>query len=397
MDITPLREEDRLDYKPPTPPQSPNPNYESPSLNDVTIPPQPTPPVINSPQSAEPTIQEPDNTPLPQAFVSDFTASSQPALVSNDVKPVYIAPQSPINNQSPVQSPAAPIAENYTSNPFLNVVKGLVLILGNNPGSSLLLTLFSFLLSAIVVISGLATSIFAVTSMISNNSGGSVGEIIFFIVAYLAQLIFVGSFYALAAASVKGEKLTTRRAYSWSLKKYFSLLALMILFGLMVTIGFIVLIIPGLFILGRISLAPLVMFNEDLGPIKSIKRSWSLSKGHVNEMLGALFAGLLVGGFYGLINSATSVAPLVGRYIDLVALESSKAAKPKTHPLNFLYLLAFIVFVPFIVFGIIEAHKIDNHSTSSSGFATCKSSNQFCGSNININYNSNQNSDTFSQ
>src|SRR5690606_25610311 len=47
------------------------------------------------------------------------------------------------------------------------------------------------------------------------------------------------------------------------------------------------LVIPGLYIAMRLSYVSSVVANEDLGPIASIKRSWSLTKGNLWDIIGA--------------------------------------------------------------------------------------------------------------
>jgi hypothetical protein len=131
------------------------------------------------------------------------------------------------------------------------------------------------------------------------------------------------------------------------------------------TVGFFLLIVPGVIVLARIILAPLIMFTENLGPIASIKRSAKLTKGHVNEMLGALFASVFIGGFFGLISSPVSVAPLVGRYEELIELEKNNLQKPKTHRLNFIYLLGIVVLIlPIIVVAVLSATNKNSTTTT---------------------------------
>ncbi len=270
--------------------------------------------------------------PTPQPVVSPMQPEA-PTVVSS-------GPSADENNAAQVRESHTPSgaastqATDYISNPFLNAARGLVAILKSNPVPVMLAGLW-FIVGYIgfIILVAISRKVLPVPLTL-------LFSLIGFIVAWM---VIYGAYIDIAARSAADEAITTKQAFSKGFKKTLPLLALTILSGLAITFGLILLIIPGVIILARISLAPLAMFEENLGVIASMKRSAELTKGHVNEMLGALFATMLMGS-QGLLIGAISLAPLVGRYHDLKALKESGAPKPKVHWLNYSYLLL-IVFI----------------------------------------------------
>lgn len=234
-------------------------------------------------------------------------------------------PEPIINQPSASPVPAVP-NDNFVSNPFLNAVGGIILVLKGNPVSILLLTLIAVL--AYIACLGLYTL---------GGILGVVPMIIVTILSFVLFLVILGSFYVVGGKSARSETVTTGEAMSLAFKKSPHLFAQSLVIGLLVFVGLLLLIVPGIIVGLRLSLAPFIMFEEDLGPIKAIKRSWELTKNHATEMLGSLFAGaLLSGGSGGLLSGVSFVAPYVGRYHDLKTLKDSGAEKPKIHWLNYM-------------------------------------------------------------
>lgn len=257
-------------------------------------------------------------------------------------------------------------AANYTSNPFLVNLNGLMMMFKVNPVSTLLTGFVGFLLIVLGYI------FVTVVGALINEP---VVVMIFSLILFLLWLVPFGAYFAIAGRSVAGQKMTTSEALTKGLTKVIPFAFMLIVASLMVVVGLILLIIPGLILMARLSLAGIVMFEENLGPIKSIKRSMALTKGHFNEMMGAWFAsGLIGGGGYGLLMGAFGVAPAAGRYADLTELERSGATKPKVHWLNYTWLVLMLavigilaVFVMAVITGINNrANELNNNPYDSS-------------------------------
>ena len=339
-----------------TPPLSPDNQPQPPRPDALEHSPHPTPPPPPEPSAPEHPTQ-PDQpqaiTPLPNMVTStaqpeqhpDQVASPAPSIVGGTVSSADSNPKSSSNE--------------YLSNPFLNAVRGLVFTLDTNPVPALLGGLVGFL----VII--LAYIVFFILSL----THSSIFEVIGGIVLALTYLIPVGAYYVIGGSSARQAKITTGQAYSKASKKLFPFLALVIISSVLGVVGLLLLIVPGLIFLARASLAPLVLFEENLGPIAALKRSFSLTKGHTHEMLGAMFAGAFIGDtYYSLLFGAISVSPLVGRYNDLRELKESGAPKPKTHWLNYLWLLGVVLVIVTVAIVIVAAHNTQSTLNTSGSF-----------------------------
>ena len=108
-------------------------------------------------------------------------------------------------------------------------------------------------------------------------------------------------------------------------------LGLSILSGLVIVLGFVLLIVPGFIAITRLFLAPYVMVSENLGVVESMKRSSELSKGNAGAIWGIIGVTILLGiigqilGFISpvvgavvasLLGIGYSVAPAI-RYLEL--------------------------------------------------------------------------------
>ncbi len=119
---------------------------------------------------------------------------------------------------------------------------------------------------------------------------------------------------ALQAAQTKTASLNTALA---SIKRVFwRLLGVYILSGIIIVIGFILLIVPGVIMLRRYYLAPYVMLDQKLGVWDAMERSAAMSKpysGSIYRIIGLSILLALPGGMF----SAFGL-PLVGSLISLV-------------------------------------------------------------------------------
>jgi hypothetical protein len=267
--------------------------------------------------------------PAPPAPINPQPVTTVPAPVEIDVPATTFAA---IRPAAPIPSPQLGVSSNYISNPFLSTIKGLVINLEHNPTATLV--------SGLIGLAGTGV-LYGITAGISVATGSGLAVLIGGVLIAAWLNICIAVFYCISALSINQEELNVDAYFKRAAKKFFPFLALAIISFFLACVGIILFIAPGVYFIGRSALAPLIMFTEDLGPIASLKRSFKLTKGHVNEVLGSVFAGIFIGeSYYSLLFGAISVSPIVGRYVDLVELERSRMEKPKIHPLNFLYLIA---------------------------------------------------------
>ncbi len=95
---------------------------------------------------------------------------------------------------------------------------------------------------------------------------------------------------------------------SW--RKFVNYFLVTILVGVAVLIGFMLLIIPGVILSFKLSLAPYLVIDRDMGPINAIKESWRLTKGNIGYLLS--LAILLLG-----VNLLGLLALVVGLVVSI--------------------------------------------------------------------------------
>lgn len=257
---------------------------------------------------------------------------------------------------------------NYDSNPITNAITGMIIVLKNNPVTIILLPILYYLglsmtagsLALLVLIGAITKSPIIIAFLVL------VSIAIFSLVAAL----FGGSIYATVAKSANNEKIDVGEAIRICFKKLLPYWGLNLLYGALIALGFLLFIIPGVIIAARGSLALLVFFEENLGAVDSLKRSFALTKGHVIEMLGtSITTAMLNGGGLGLLFGATTFGPYVGRYKDLAALKASGAEKPKIHWMNYLVVFGgialLILYIVYIVVAVIAQAASTNGGTTS--------------------------------
>ena len=77
-------------------------------------------------------------------------------------------------------------------------------------------------------------------------------------------------------------------------RKYIPFLAVFILYSLIVIIGYICLILPGIYLVFALMFAPYLLITQNLRIIESIKQSWGLVKNNWWRTLGTLLLGILM-------------------------------------------------------------------------------------------------------
>lgn len=76
--------------------------------------------------------------------------------------------------------------------------------------------------------------------------------------------------------------------------RYFTIIAMLVVVGLAYIIGLILLVIPGIYIMLRFSLCWYVVFDRNVGPLKTLDYTSKITKGHLLKLLGMnLLVGLM--------------------------------------------------------------------------------------------------------
>lgn len=107
-------------------------------------------------------------------------------------------------------------------------------------------------------------------------------------------------------------------AYEWSLRKFWRMAALVVVMGVGIVVGYIFLILPGIFLTIIWALAPYILIKEDLGPFDALQRSTALTVRAFGWVSLAILVLAAVGAVIGLINIFPLIGPLIGFVFTLV-------------------------------------------------------------------------------
>jgi uncharacterized membrane protein len=118
------------------------------------------------------------------------------------------------------------------------------------------------------------------------TTGGAAQTFVALIVGWILQ--FIGQAVILYGAfqAMRGRPVVVGDALRRGLSRFLSLLAISILVGLGVGIGFMLLIVPGIILALRWAVAVPACVVENLGPIDSLRRSAQLTQGHRWKIFG---------------------------------------------------------------------------------------------------------------
>lgn len=92
-----------------------------------------------------------------------------------------------------------------------------------------------------------------------------------------------------------GDPVDLGRASSAVLGQFVSLIGTAIVYGLAVVIGFVLLIVPGIYLAVRLSLALPACVIDEQDALESINTSWSVAKGNLRKLFGISLLSFLVG------------------------------------------------------------------------------------------------------
>ena len=137
------------------------------------------------------------------------------------------------------------------------------------------------------------------TGEVTVNSGGGLGRAILLgivaglIGAIISQLL-TGALTRGAAGALTGRPVDVGASYRYAFSRLGGLIGLAILIAIVVSVGFVLLIIPGVIFLVFLSMAVPAFVIERRGVIDSMSRSWNLVSGSFWHVLGAIIVAYIL-------------------------------------------------------------------------------------------------------
>jgi hypothetical protein len=148
--------------------------------------------------------------------------------------------------------------------------------------------------------------------------GAGAGILAFIFIVASVMLALMGTILTVRAAKQK----TVELAEVWEdfKAKAWRLILVEILVGLIIIVGLVLLIIPGIYFLGRVILAPFVLIDQNTGVREAINRSWEMTKGKMWQVYNVLLFTILL--------SLPNIIPVVGPPIAFVLVMLYSVAMP---------------------------------------------------------------------
>jgi len=288
--------------------------------------------------------------------------------------------------------------EEYVSSPVEAFKESLVRLFETNLRSFILITLLSFALILIAIAGVIGVIVVNSSFALFENGSAPTSEVLFkilggvaivlLICSILSVIITIASNYIFARS--QNEQTTgVLEALKIGFRRFWPMIGAVIVCAVMVLLGLLLFIIPGIYLLLRLAYVGPIIANEKIGPIDAIKRSFYLTKGNLWEIIGIvsvagvasfalnipqfilgvtdsmiliLFAIAL--GIVAVFIGASLNAIIFFRYHQSDLQKKQLLTRGKTSPLNYLAIL--LVFIAFIVAGVVTEYSENQNKTGPS-------------------------------
>jgi uncharacterized membrane protein len=117
--------------------------------------------------------------------------------------------------------------------------------------------------------------------------------------------------------TAQGKKHTFGELANDANKYVLRLIGLSIVCAILIVVGFILFIIPGIFAIGRLAMSAYLLVDRDLGVFEAIKQSSEFAKGRMMPVYAAVGVVILVGFLSGLVSSIPVVGPIPAALITI--------------------------------------------------------------------------------
>jgi hypothetical protein len=144
-------------------------------------------------------------------------------------------------------------------------------------------------------------------------SGDATGDVVFGLLSFVLTYILVGALVYGTVQHLRGQRPSLGAIVNRGMATIGPVVVIAILLSLVLGVGFLLLVVPGLFLLVAYAVVIPAAVVERAGIIGSFKRSWELTKGYRWPVLGivlvllliVILLGLVIGALGGVVTVAT--------------------------------------------------------------------------------------------
>lgn len=167
----------------------------------------------------------------------------------------------------------------------------------------------------------------------------------------LAMTPFIVALNYVAIMSQNNQPVTVGASLNKGFKRFFVAIGAYALALLAITSGLVLFVIPGIYVLLRLSYIHGLIVNEDIGPIEVLKRSWQLTSGNLWDIVGVLSAIIV----------ASSIATIVFRPMtNALAISNGVTAEVFVAVISLIWLIISVVVQFALVLGLMfRYHQSD--------------------------------------
>jgi len=151
---------------------------------------------------------------------------------------------------------------------------------------------------------------------------GLLASLVFLFLFFLVFGLLTGAITRAVASETAGLPVDLGDSYTFALSRVWSIIGVSLLVGLVIVLGLIALVIPGIWFAGMLFASVIVIVTENVRGTAAMGRSWNLVKGHWWHTFGTLFvAGIIAG-----IVSAIIQAPFSNWIVRAIASAIAQTA-----------------------------------------------------------------------
>lgn len=239
----------------------------------------------------------------------DQTPPTNPEPATNPIPPTE-----PV---APAEQPAAPASPEETS-AHTNSKLPSAFSLFKPSWEAVKLNLVTIIVLSLigVAIYSIVAAIVLSTGVTEKNATANIGSgmMAAFALAAIVSLIFTAivgpAMVYVQLKSANGTKVNATEALKKGLNTAFRFLGLSIIMAIVIGVGFLLLIVPGLFMLRRYILAPYFLIDKDLGITESLNQSAQASKKYSSALWGLIGVTILI--------SLPGIIPFIGGIVSAI-------------------------------------------------------------------------------